>query len=906
LLVATVAAVQAAVPPAAAGPAPKPSALPVSVGGLGDATLDTGAALRRQVVLTNQTDKPIAAELEFAVFQDPALYSLPAPDPVHGRDVAVGARSWSVLEGKVDRDGSMTDGKTWTDHGTPWNDKTKWSESFVYIDLGKVRRVTHLAWDSGDANWLWKGDFAAGADPNQCKPVAGLHGVDFYKKWGRQELDVPQPFEARYIRIRFHNDGQRVVTLKYPSEFHVYAGTADETWAFPAAGPTVAEGKLTREVPAKGEVTADIGDGRALAPGAYLLAVRTKAAGLTQLAYGHLFVMPPALPKGSVTREWRFGMNGADPKYAANLAREGNAWIRFENLKWPFVSPEPGAYRFDGSVEPWHVKLDEYFRTYKDAGLFTLPYLFLTPKYLQPAKPKGDGTTNPPTDLAKYAEFVFQTVARYGSKKHPAADLLTPDKLSGLGLIDTYELWNEANLDDPGWGAWKGPLSDYFVMFRHGAEAAKKADPAAKVAPCGWSGIDVPLMEQLRTFKYPDGKCPLDFTDMLSVHYYSFRIAPELATVNNNTHRDGSPDRGRTYEQDLAALAAWRDQYKPALPIWMTETGYDTGGPRGVDERLQACWLPRDVMMILAAGIDKVLVYREKGSNGNLFGCSGVLREDDSLKPAWFTYATLIRQLAGVSQSPLKVPMADENVRVYLWRSGAKGEAAGAGKPVLTVWAIQGTAKLPAKLGRCTITDAFGSSRTADVQQPLDLTEFPLYLTDFADPAALKALEDQGKAVAEAQRQRLEHISKLRAYLFDFGSMDRVGTMTLGVERAFTPVVATDMYDDTKAYGFETKGLTDQVEKWIHNPLTEDSVRVGPGAKFTFKAEAGQYVLKLCARPHADSKATLRGAEGGDLELKVPTGGDVVQAKVKVGTKPITLETGFYGALVWMGLIQEE
>jgi hypothetical protein len=160
--------------------------------------------------------------------------------------------------------------------------------------------------------------------------------------------------------------------------------------------------------------------------------------------------------------------------------------------------------------------------------------------------------------------------------------------------------------------------------------------------------------------------------------------------------------------------------------------------------------------------------------------------------------------------------------------------------------------------------------------------------------------------VAEAQRQRVEYLTKLRAYLFDFGSTDRVGTMTLGVERPFTPVLADDLYDDAKGYGFQAKGLTNQVEKWIRNPLTEDSVRVGPGAKFTFKAEPGRYVLKLCARPHAESKATLRGLEGGELELKVPTGGEVIQANVKVGAKPVTLETDFYGALVWMGLIQAE
>ena len=233
-----------------------------------------------------------------------------------------------------------------------------------------------------------------------------------------------------------------------------------------------------------------------------------------------------------------------------------------------------------------------------------------------PKGAKGDGMTYPPTDLSKYGEFAFQAVARYGSQKHPPEELLTNDKLSGLGYVDTYELWNEADLNDPNWGSWRGVFTDYYIMYRFGAEAVKKADPRARVANGGWSGIDVPLMETMRTYKYPDGKCPLDFTDVLSVHYYSFRVAPELATLNDNAYRNGLPLKQQTFEQELAALVAWRDKVKPEMPIWMSETGYDSGGPRGVDERLQACWLPRDMMMILAAGIDKVLVFRETGSGG--------------------------------------------------------------------------------------------------------------------------------------------------------------------------------------------------------------------------------------------------------------------------------------------------
>ena len=47
------------------------------------------------------------------------------------------------------------------------------------------------------------------------------------------------------------------------------------------------------------------------------------------------------------------------------LRRLGVGWVRFENMKWPFVSPEPHKYAFDGSVGPWHVNTDEILRSYR-------------------------------------------------------------------------------------------------------------------------------------------------------------------------------------------------------------------------------------------------------------------------------------------------------------------------------------------------------------------------------------------------------------------------------------------------------------------------------------------------------------------------------------------------------------
>ncbi|HOW72523.1 MAG TPA: hypothetical protein PKY77_18135 [Phycisphaerae bacterium] len=46
------------------------------------------------------------------------MYHAAVPDPVFGVDCALGARSWTVADGKVVEEGSLTDGKDYTDAGT--------------------------------------------------------------------------------------------------------------------------------------------------------------------------------------------------------------------------------------------------------------------------------------------------------------------------------------------------------------------------------------------------------------------------------------------------------------------------------------------------------------------------------------------------------------------------------------------------------------------------------------------------------------------------------------------------------------------------------------------------------------------------------------------------------------------
>jgi len=71
-------------------------------------------------------------------------------------------------------------------------------------------------------------------------------------------------------------------------------------------------------------------------------------------------------------------------------------------------------------------------------------------------------------------------------------------------------------------------------------------------------------------------------------------------------------------------------------------------------------------------------------------------------------------------------------------------------------------------------------------------------------------------------------------------------------------------------------------------------------------SKPGEYVLSVLARAPADGKITVSGIEGGDQTLTMLDGGGTVKATVKVGEKPVTLETGFYGELVWVTLIQQD
>ena len=471
-----------------------------------------------------------------------------------------------MVDGETIEDNRSTDGKPWTAATTPWK-RGHYTEALQFVDLGQKREIRKLTWLSGDANHSWLVDVLASEDGVSFVPVPGLSSVDHYQKWGWQEFPVDRPFSARVLQFRYKTAGGREDLIALPSELGVYDGAADETVALPNVGATVEDGSFAMDVASRDFALERLPFSKPLEPGAYLLGLSVEHQESCALLYRHVFVSRGEQPE-LIGGESRIGLNAAEPELVPKLRELGIGFVRFENGKWPFVSAQPHQYTFTGEVAPWHVNMDHIFQTYHDSGLGVLTYMFQTPTWASSAPPgvaEQMRLSFPPKELSLYGEFCFQMAARYGSKKHPDGVLQTSDKRSGLNLVKYFEMWNEPNLNPSPtatWGGWAATMDVYYEMMRFGAEAVKRADPDAFVTSAGYAGMSTDVVDPLRTFRYADGKRPLDFVDVINVHFYSGQEPPETCRTDGNANVTSTT----TFTENLRELADWRDRYAPASP----------------------------------------------------------------------------------------------------------------------------------------------------------------------------------------------------------------------------------------------------------------------------------------------------------------------------------------------------
>ncbi len=865
----------------------------------GEDTVEPGQSPRLAVLLSNFSDKPQSAQVSLLLRDNPELTELRLPHPTYGLNRAEGKSSILVVNDTQVDANSLTDGNPYT--GVDQSiDKPGFKEAFHTLDLGGALTVRRLGYRAGDANWIWKMDVFASTDGETFTPVADLQNVEVHKRWDEQIIPVPTPFEARYIRLRYHHDGAWMGFLRTPVEFRVFDGVRPEDFAFPdgESPQVVAVEKVT--VPARSYSWQPLSC-PPLSTGAHQGVVQVESDGHREWVARALFTMPAEIE--TLSPNSPFGLNGSSFDLFDINRRLGVSWIRWENLKWTFIADASDHFAFDGAIAPWRVSQDNYMAEYQKRGMRILSYTFQTPSWSTTA-PEGTEKNRqgwPPKNYADYGEAMYQIAARYGTRTVPKDTLLTDDKKSGLGQIGVFQMWNEPNLVGPGWAPWVGSMNEYFEIFRLGAEGVKRADPKAVVSHAGLAGIGVGLVDTLRTYTYADGKHPLDFTDLITVHFYSGRQNPEVATRDPNANRTGRTIDGQpTFPEQIRELTDWRDRYAPGKPVWVTETGNDVGGPMGLGEREQAAKLPRVTMLHLACGVEKVFIYRERGSTASQHAGAGLLRNDNSLRPSWFTVATLIRQFEGVDlKSALRLDVGDPNVWAYLWTRSEK--------PFLTAWTVEGTASI--QVSACRQVDAFGAETALKDNATVNLSIFPVYLGDFTLDATWQARVNAAKEQERLRKESIKRDETRRAYLFDFGSTQHVGTLTLGTIRPYTAVMSTDQYDEQKGYGFQPGPASrDDVAHWIPDVRTKDNTRIRDNTTFRFKVVPGKYQLTFCGSPMADKVNFILQAGGEPIVLPItpenPRSAFTYATDIEVTGDEAVLGVEGMGNICWLSLVQ--
>ena len=269
----------------------------------------------------------------------------------------------------------------------------------------------------------------------------------------------------------------------------------------------------------------------------------------------------------------------------------GAKWIR-SGWDWDLIEG-PG----DDQYDPGYLKLmDDWVEAMDAIGVNIFHGFSYTPAWLRPA-----GTTNstPPSNPAKYPEYITFMVNRYkGSIKH-------------------WGLWNEPNLSH----FYSGTLDSYIQnLMLPGIDAIKAADPTAKVVvgELSTSGDDVgKLRTMLRAITAAGKK---DKVDVICHHSYD----------------GGDTASGRLADMDNLRNMIVAEGYGDK-DFWCTETSWesDDEGEAGQANQIIAFmqgmdarpWWKKTFYFTLTEG---------PGAH------QGLLRTDHSPKPAYTQYQTYI------------------------------------------------------------------------------------------------------------------------------------------------------------------------------------------------------------------------------------------------------------------------
>lgn len=384
------------------------------------------------------------------------------------------------------------------------------------------------------------------------------------------------------------------------------------------------------------------------------------------------------------TPDWRYGIVESY-EAPAQASAAGVAWTRLR-FQWANVQPT--------SAEEWNAPLSEQKLAQElTAGREVVGLLIGIPEWAKDDNGLPLGLYLEPNDPENlWAGFVREAVTRYE------------------GQITHWVIWNEPDIwekEAPG-HTWDGTVEDFYQLLKVAYITAKTADPQVVIHLSAFTYF---WDEQYGREQYMARLLDLMIADPTAPAYnYYF----DVATAHLYFQPAVIYDVVTAFRQMMLS----RHIHKP---IWLVETNApphdDPAWPVPnytflISQNEQATFMGQALAVALAAGAERIAIYKMKDlesdrqANPEPFG---LIRRDNSRRPAYQAFQIATRYLANVQQAERK--QWDTVGWVHLQQLGQTTDVLFARLPAGQ------QIKVPAAGERALLVDMWGNRRTI---QPVD------------------------------------------------------------------------------------------------------------------------------------------------------------------------------------------
>lgn len=377
-------------------------------------------------------------------------------------------------------------------------------------------------------------------------------------------------------------------------------------------------------------------------PGASLRCVAVGILGALSLCAAGAALFASTASAGPPHREF-VGVQAYGEPTVVEWDRVRNANLRTFRMQLDWASVERdrptgcNEHACERHVYDWR-RYDRMFTHAAQRGIRILPYLLGSPRWATP-DPRW-----PPVryrrDYANWKRQAFYDFAKAAARRYGVRGDMwrLNSSLPEIPARD-WQVWNEPNLPNFWWLDERGPkvAQEYAALLKSTSAHLRAGDPAARVVTAGMTSSlysSLPPGGFLReVFSVSGAASSVDF---IGLHPY----APDP---------DGMVEQVRLARRGVSPTAA------RALPMWLTEVGWSTGGPLGryrapgstlvERERNQARYLREayrglfgtaDSLRIRGATWFSLADPRFTSPVPDMwYHHSGLFREDGATKPAW-------------------------------------------------------------------------------------------------------------------------------------------------------------------------------------------------------------------------------------------------------------------------------